>query len=403
MDSAQANAGPHKTHTWEELTISATDAGWGDIYKELGARPVVNAIGSVTMLGGSSPPDEVREAMERANDAYIPLMELQDKAGAAIAAMTGVPAAYITAGAGSALTLATAAVMAGTDDQRIQQLPDTTGMKNEILIQTRQRYRYDRCLELAGARLVEFGDPERITAEHLDAAIGPKTAAVHYFAVEQSPDPDALSLEATIEVAKSHGVPVLVDAAGQIYPLDNIGKYVRMGADLQCVAAKYIGAPHSTGYALGTEKMISALALQSFAAYEGRQVRGIGRPQKVDRQEMIGAVAAIRRWLTMNHEDRLADAERMSGAIIGRLQGIHGVTVTPLDNVVGHLAFGLRLEFDQNITGLTASDVVAQLKKGDPPVFTRTLAGEDYISIHVFGLRDGEEKLVGDRIAALFG
>jgi D-glucosaminate-6-phosphate ammonia-lyase len=185
------------------------------------------------MLGGSSPPDEVREAMERANDAYIPLMELQDKAGAAIAAMTGVPAAYITAGAGSALTLASAAVMAGADDQRIQQLPDTTGMENEILIQTRQRYWYDRCLELAGARLVEFGDPERTTAEQLDAAIGPKTAAVHYFAVEQSPDLLALSLEATIEVAKSHEVPVLVDAVGQIYPLDNIGKYVRMGADFQ--------------------------------------------------------------------------------------------------------------------------------------------------------------------------
>jgi hypothetical protein len=100
---------------------------------------------------------------------------------------------------------------------------------------------------------------------------------------------------------------------------------------------------------------------------------------------MVGAVAAIRRWLTMNHEDRLADAERMSGAIIERVQGIPGVTVIPLDNVVGHLAFGLRLEFDRNITGMTASDVVAQLKKGDPPVFTRTRAGEDYISIHVFG------------------
>jgi L-seryl-tRNA(Ser) seleniumtransferase len=386
----------------EVFVINNIDAGWGDVYKELGAKPVVNAIGSVTMLGGSTPPAEVREAMERANDAYVPLMELQDKAGAAIAAMTGVPAAYITAGAGSALTLATAAVMAGTDDDRIQQLPDTTGMKNEILIQTRQRYWYDRCLELAGARLVEFGDQERTTAEQLETAIGPKTAAVHYFAVEQSPDPDALSLEATIEVAHSHGVPVLVDAAGQIYPLDNIGKYVRMGADFQCVAAKYIGAPHSTGYALGTDEMISALALQSFASYEGRMVRGIGRPQKVDRQEMVGAVAAIRRWMTMNHEDRLSEAERRSLKMVERLQGISGVTVTALDNVVGHQAFGLRLEFDADITGMTADDVVAELKKSDPPVFTRTRAGEDYITIHVFGLRDGEEVLVGDRIAALF-
>ncbi len=382
--------------------MSTLDTGWGNVYKELGARPVVNAIGSVTMLGGSAPIDEVREAMDRANGAYIPLIELQDKAGAAIAAMTGVPAAYITAGAGSALTLAAAAVMAGTDDDRIQQLPDTTGMKNEILIQTRQRYWYDRCLELAGARLVEFGDTEGTTAEQLDAAIGPATAAVHYYAMEQSPDPEALSLESTIEVARSHGVPVLVDAAGQVYPLDNIGKYVRMGADFQCVAAKYIGAPHSTGYALGTETMISALSLQSFVSYESREVRGIGRPQKVDRQEMVGAVTALKCWLMMNHEDRLADTEHRSSKIIRRVRGIPGVTVTRLDNTVGHLAFGLRLDFDADITGMTAQDVVAELKKGEPPVFTRTRTGEDFITIHVYGLQDGEDELVGDRVAGLF-
>ncbi len=121
-------------------------AEWGDVYQELGAKPVINAIGSVTMLGGSTPAPEVKEAMERADRAYIPLMELEEKAGDAIARMMNVPAAYITSGAGSALTLATAAFMAGDDDNKIQQLPDTTGMKNEILIQRRQRYWYDRCL-----------------------------------------------------------------------------------------------------------------------------------------------------------------------------------------------------------------------------------------------------------------
>ena len=137
-----------------------TTADWGSIYKELGARPVINATGSVTMLGGSTPAPEVREAMDRADGAYIPLMELEERAGEAIAKMVDVPAAYITSGAGSALTLATAACMAGDDDDKIQQLPNTTGMKNEILIQTRQRYWYDRCLELAGAKLVDFGTSE---------------------------------------------------------------------------------------------------------------------------------------------------------------------------------------------------------------------------------------------------
>jgi L-seryl-tRNA(Ser) seleniumtransferase len=378
------------------------EADWGDIYQELGAKPVINAIGSVTMLGGSTPVPEVKEAMEQADRAYISLMELEEKAGEAIARMVNVPAAYITSGAGSALTLATAAFMAGDDDSKIQQLPNTTGMKNEILIQRRQRYWYDRCLQLAGAKLVEFGSDQKTTRQDLERAIGPNTAAVHYYAVEQAPDPKALSLEDTIEVARSQGVPVMVDSAGQIYPLENLGKYVRMGADFQCIAAKYMSAPQSTGLALGTAEMIRKLSLQSFVSYEGRRVRGIGRPQKVDRQEIVGAVAAVRRWMTMNHEERLAYAERQTRTILAPLQGITGVKAQPIDNIVGHVPYGLTLEVDPSVTGLTVHDVVARLKKGDPPIWTRVRDGERWIAIHVFGLNQGEDQIVGQRIAELF-
>ena len=378
------------------------DSDWGSVYKELGAQPVINATGSVTLLGGSTPVPEVKEAMERAGDAYIPLMELEEKAGQAIARMADVPAAYVTSGAGSALTLATAAVMAGVDDDRVQQLPDTTGMKNEILIQKRQRYWYDRCLELAGAKLVDFGSDEETTAQDLEDAIGPNTAAVHYYAVEQSPDPKALSLEKTIEIAHERGVKVTVDAAGQIYPLENFGKYVRMGADFQCVAAKYMGASQSTGLALGTEEFIHALSLQSFVGYEGRRIRGVGRPQKVDRQEMVGVVAAVKRWTTMNHEERLAIAEQKCLAIMAPLKGIAGVTTELNTNIIGHQPFGVNLHMDSAVTGMSAQDVVDKLKAGDPPIWTRVREGEDFIAIHAFGLYDGEEQTVGERIAELF-
>ena len=378
------------------------DSNWGEIYRELGARPVINAIGSVTMLGGSTPFPEVREAMEHADDAYVPLMELEEKAGQAIAEMVDVPAAYITSGAGSALTLATAAFMAGDDDSKIEQLPDTSGMKNEILIQKRQRYWYDRCLQLAGARLLEFGSEEQTTRADLERAIGPNTAAIHYYAVEQDPDPKALSLEETLEVARARGIPVMVDSAGQIYPLENLGKYVRMGADFQCIAAKYMGAPQSTGLALGTEEMIRKLSLHSFVSYEGRRVRGIGRPQKIDRQEMVGAVAAVRRWVTLNHEERLADAERKTRNILAHLQGIAGVEAQFIDNVVGHMPYGLVLRVDENVTRISIFDVVDRLKAGDPPIWTRVREGESWITIHAFGLKEGEDQIVGDSIAALF-
>ena len=379
-----------------------TTADWGNIYKELGAAPVINATGSVTMLGGSTPIPEVREAMAAADGAYIPLMELQEAAGAAIARMTNVPAAYITSGAGSALMLATAAAMAGDDDDRIQQLPNTDGMKNEILIQTRQRYWYDRCLELAGARLVMFGSEERTTREDLENAIGPNTVAVHYYAVEQEYDPNALSLEDTIDIAHSHDVLVTVDAAGQIYPLENFGKYVRMGADFQCIAAKYMGAPQSTGLALGSEEMIRKLGLQAFASYEGRRVRGVGRPQKVDRQEMMGAVAAVQVWMTMNHEDRLADAERRTRVILGAVEGVPGLKAEMIDNVIGHQPYGLNLRVDPSVAGFDIYELRDRLKDGDPPIWTRVRDGEDFITIHMFGLNPGEDQIVGDRIAALF-
>ena len=379
-----------------------TAPDWGSIYKELGAKPVINATGSVTMLGGSTPAPEVKEAMDRAEGAYIPLMELEEKAGAAIAKMVNVPAAYITSGAGSALTLATAACMAGDDDTKIQQLPDTTGMKNEILIQERHRYWYDRCLELAGAKLVTFGNAEGTTREDLEKAIGPNTAAVHYYAVAQEPDPKSLSLEDTIEIAHEKGIPVLVDAAGQIYPLDLFGSYVRMGADFQCTAAKYMSSPQSTGLAFGSEDMIRKLALQSFVSYEGRRIRGVGRPQKVDRQEMVGVVAAVRRWMTMNHEERLVDTETKCRNMLSPLLGIPGLTVELINNIIGHQPYGVTLEVDSDVTGITAHDIVDLLKAGDPPIWTRVREGDTGIVLHAFGLNEGEDKIVGERIAALF-
>ena len=378
-----------------------TMANQGDIYKELGATPIINAIGSVTMLGGSTPIPEVTRAMERAGESYIPLMELEEKAGEFVADMIDVPAAYITSGAGSALTLAAAAVMAGDDDDLIERLPDTAGMKNEILIQKRQRYWYDRCLEASGAKLVDFGSDEETTREDLINSITVNTAAVHFYMVEQEPDSKALSLEETIEIAHDNGIPVLVDAAGQIYPLDIFGKYVRMGADFQCIAAKYMGASQSSGLALGTEEMIRKISKQSFVGYEGRRIRGIGRPHKVDRQEMVGVVAAVRYWMTINHEERLASIEERSGRIIDILGGIEGVEVSMIDNIMGHQPFGVRLQVDEKITGVSLQSIVDKLKAGDPPIWTRVRENENFIVIHIFGLKEGQEEIVGSRIAEL--
>ncbi len=372
---------------------------WGAIYKELGATPVINATGSVTLLGGSTPVQEVKEAMDAADSAYIPLIHLQEAAGKVVADAAGVPAAYFTSGAGSALTLVTAAMMAGDDDDRIQQLPDTTGMKDEILIQKRQRYWYDRCLQLAGAKLVEYGTDEGTTEQDLIDAIGPQTVAAHFYAHEQDPaDPNILSLEKIIEIAHDKGIYVTVDAAGQIFPLENFGKYVRMGADFQCIAAKYMGAPHSTGLALGTEELIHKISLQSFTGYETRRIRGVGRPQKMDRQEIIGVVAAVKRWFSINHEDRLAQAERMSGELAAPLRDVPGVTIEMNQNIIGHQPFGVFVSVDPEVTGKSNQDVVDALREYEPAIWTRVPDGGDRITLHVFGLDEGQPEIVGNAI-----
>lgn len=376
-----------------------TTENWGAIYKEMGARPVINATGSVTLLGGSTPVAEVKAAMDAADSAFIPLIELEQVAGDRIAEMLGVPAAYITSGAGSALTLMTAAFMAGTDDDKIQQLPDTTGMPNEILIQNRQRYWYDRCLELAGAKLVEFGDENGTTEDDLRNAISDRTAVVHYVVYEQQPtDPNVLTLEQVIEITHAAGKPVSVDAAGQIYPLENFGKYVKMGADFQCIAAKYMGAPHSTGIALGTKELIDAIGHHSFIGYETRRIRGIGRPHKIDRQEIMGVVAAVKRWMTLNHEERLATAEGQSQAIIKPLKGIPGVTAQLNTNITAHQPFGVFVSIDPDVVGFTNDDLVEKLRDGEPSIWTRVQEGR--LVLHVFGLGEGEAELVGNAIAA---
>ncbi len=373
---------------------------WGTIYRDIGAQPIINAIGSVTLLGGSTPLPEVEQAMKSAN-AYIPLIELQQKVGDIIAEMLDVPAAYITSGAGSALTLATAGFMAGCDDQKIQSLPDTTGMPNEIIIQKRQRYWYDRCLELAGAKLIDVGNEDGTTANDLLKAINEKTAVVHYPVYEQNPvDPNVLTLEQVIEIAAQKGKPVMVDSAGQIYPLENMGKYVRMGASFQAIAAKYLGAPQSVGLALGTKDVIDAIACHSFVGYETRRIRGIGRPHKIDRQEIVGGLVAVKSWMGRDHEQRLADAEQKSNAIAKPLQGIKGVTAKVINNIKGHHPFGTSIVIDPETAKIDATELVAALRKHDPPIWTRTNDNSNtHMEIHIFGMEEGEAEIVGSAIA----
>ena len=231
---------------------------------------VINGIGSVTFLGGSTPDPRVEAAMEAANGSFVPMDDLQKKVGVAIGDMidnvNGAGAyptrALVTSGCAGAMTLASAAAMAGTDPAKIIQLPDTAGMPCEVLIQSNQRYHYDRAWEFAGAKLVEY-EP---TVEALQAAINHRTVAC----VSRPPKffPGSLPISTIAEIAHAKGVYLMVDAAGETFPLEDLTRYIKEGADVQCVATKYIGASQSTGIALGSEEFIHKMFLQTFVGFE---------------------------------------------------------------------------------------------------------------------------------------
>jgi D-glucosaminate-6-phosphate ammonia-lyase len=378
-----------------------TTSSWGEIYRELGGTPVINAMGHVTLLGGSSLSPRVLEAVEQANKVYIPLAELEEKAGQAIANMLGVEGAYVTSGAFSALVLACAACMAGDDPRKIEQLPDTTGMKNEFVIQKRQRYWYDRSITTAGGKIIEAGDDRGTTERQLEAAIGPRTAALYAFA--QGSQEGIVPIEAIVRVARAHDLPVVIDAAGEVYPTDKLSMYAKMGADLVAYGAKYIGAPHSTGMLIGSRDMINKAAKQSFISYESNQVRSLGRGMKIDRQEIIAVVAALREWLTTDHEERLARFDARINVITRALRGVKGVTLTPTREHV--LDWGVKVEWDESVVKKTSAQVLEALKQGEPSIWAGyldwTRRDAPGIRVSVICLNEGEDAIVARRVAAV--
>ena len=364
----------------------------GRVYEKLGVRHVINANGNQTVLGGSTPPPQVQEAMDEASLHWVEMEELLEKTGEYISGVLGTEAAIVTSGCAAALTLSTAACIAGNDPDNIGRLPDTTGMKNEVLIQKKQRYGFDRCFTLAGGRLVEVGDESGCSPEQLAEAIGPKTAAIAYF-LQPGSDSSVVSLEETVK-AHSLDVPVIADAASQIYPLEYFRNSAQ-GADLVCFGAKYFGAPHSSGIVCGKKDLVDAVVAQGFIAYQNEGRRAWGRPMKLDRQEIVGVAVALDLWFSMNHEDRILDYHRRMSDIQRGLAGIPNIST----NVVQNQRFyesSLLVVIDPK-AGKTAQRVADELDAGNPRVWVG-VQGDDTIIINAHVLNEGDQHIIAERL-----
>jgi D-glucosaminate-6-phosphate ammonia-lyase len=369
-----------------------------DPYAALGVRPIINARGHQTVLGGSTPSPRVRQAMEAAERYYVEMPELLARSGEIISHLLECEAAYITSGAFAALVLGTAACITGNDVDKMGQLPNTTGLKNKVLLQVGHHYHYERAPTIVGGHVVEVGEDRLTTNAQLEAALTDDVAAV-LFPAHLDGAPGTLSLSKVVETAHRHGVPVLVDAAGRVYPLDLMKSYTRQGADLVAFGAKYVGGPNSSGILCGRRELVEAAVPQGFAGYESVAYgKSFGRPFKLDRQEVVAVVVALQEWFAMDHEARLARLQQRLDTIASALAGAPGVSTRVLEGN-GPAPRLLELTLAPGEARHDVDSLVRELHDGEPSIVVMT--DNSAILVNPVTVLDGDEVAIGRRLAEL--
>lgn len=363
------------------------------IYEKLGIRTVINGNATLTRLGGSIMPMEVIEAMVEASRTFVDIIELQKRVGEEIAKLTHNEAAYVSCGAAAALTLSTAACITGLDPVKRGKLPhlDDT-MKSEVIVHTYGRVGYDFAVRQVGVKLVEIGDADGTKPEDLEAAINEKTAAIFYFA---NPSRERLWLpyETAIEIAKKHSVPLIVDAAAQLPPPENLWRFTQMGADLVMFSGgKGLCGPQSSGLIVGRKELIEAIA------FNGPPNPFIGRGMKVGKEEMVGLLAAVKWYLNQDHEKLMQTYEEQVVYFADQFSGVAGVEVRrSFPSEAGQPMPRTEIIFDEERLGVTRDRILQQLRDGEPSIDIAG-AGQKGVYINPQTLAPGEEGRIAQRL-----
>lgn len=363
------------------------------IYDELGIHSVINGNATLTAWGGSLMPPEVVRAMSEAAQAFVDIHELQRRVGNEIAGLTRNEAAYVSSGCAAAMVLATAACMAGVDEDKRARLPATDGMKDEIIVHGHTRVPYDFCIRQVGARLVEIGSPQCTSRNELQRAINDRTAAMFYFA-NANTDPGSLPIPQAVEICHNRGVPVLVDGAAQIPPKENLWKWtVEDGADLAMFSGgKGLRGPQAAGLALGKRDLIEAMR------FHGPPHQFFGRPMKVGKEEICGILAAVRWYLAQDEVALLRRYEKQVQYLVSVFADVSGVTARrSFPSEAGQPMPRAELIFDQATLRVSRDEILARLQSGDPPILLAE-AGEHGVFVNPQTLYGEEEQLIAERL-----
>jgi len=366
-----------------------------DVYEQLGVKKLINAFGPVTKIGGSLMPPEVVEAMAEAGKAFVDMDELLEKAGERIAEITGAEAAFVTSGAAAGLATAAAACMAGADPVKAKQLPDTTGMKNEIVMLRCHRIHYDQAIRVAGARVVDVGFADWSSVEDIEPFITENTAAILYVAKAEGVR-GSVPLKAMIGLAKARGIPVIIDAADELPPVSNLLKFTDMGADLVLFSGgKDIRASQASGLVLGKKALIKACAVNGSPNY------GIGRAMKITKEVVVGLVKAVELYVQQDFEAETKAWERQRDYLVEKLSGLPHVSVSATGTIhpgaPGSFCLpAAYVELDEKGLGMTKDEVVRKLREGEPGIAVGQSPAGIVLRAHM--LEPGEEKIVAARL-----
>jgi len=328
---------------------------------ELGVQRIINGMGWITTVGGSIMRPGVVEAMAESVNFYVDLHELNKTAGNVIARYTGAEAGLVVAGAGAGLLLQAAACIAGSDPDLITQLPNTEGIKNEILLYDGHVSGYARCYRAAGAKLNIWNEGDEDPKDKLKSLIGRQTAAVAYLFHQWNRCP--ISLAEVAEIAHERGVPVIVDAAVMLPPVDSLTRFINDGADMVTFSGgKGLRGPQSTGILCGRADLIEA------ARQNNSPNHGIGRPAKVTKEGVVGLVAALQLFVDADHDAEWAEWQGMTNAIVDDLRDIPGVDIRIEDNDPDRQGPNTVVYFKDDWDGPDSQTIIANLAARTPSI-----------------------------------
>ncbi len=349
-----------------------------DYFKELGVRTFINAAGTYTAMTASQMPPEVVDAIKYATGDFVNLDDLQDKVGERIAELVQCEYATVTAGCASAITLGTAGVLTGLDQSKVEQIPDLTGLKSEVIMQKSHKIGYAHAIRNCGVEIIYVE-----SRKDLDKAISNKTAMMWFLNTNNFKG--EIQYEEWIKVAKEHNIPTFIDCAADVPPVENLWKYTKMGFDLVGFSGgKGIRGPQSAGLLLGKKDLIKAARLH--APPRGNTV---GRGMKVNKEEILGMLVALEIYLSKDHKKEWDLWESQIKMIHDAAASVDGVEPEMhVPEIANHVP-SLNITWDQSKIKATGEDIRKLLREGHPSI--QTVGGKESLGITTWMMQPGQE------------